>query len=99
MIGSSSTYFTSYAFIVDDTFQATRKLTITAGLRWHQPSVFSDANNNDTVFLPKQASPLGSFLNPVTAQTHPLIVNVALVNSPSCPSQTEGYLHWNLLSP
>ena len=43
MIGGSRAYFTSYAFFVDDTFQATRKLTITAGLRWDQPSVFSEA--------------------------------------------------------
>ena len=55
----SRAYFTSYGFFVDDTFQATRKLTITAGLRWDQPSVFSEASNNDTVFLPNQASPLG----------------------------------------
>jgi hypothetical protein len=69
MVGGSRAYFASYGFFVDDTFQATRKLTITAGLRWDQPSVFSEASNNDTVFLPKQASPLGSFLNPVTGQT------------------------------
>src|SRR5437016_803254 len=99
MIGGSRAYFTSYAFFVDDTFQATRKLTITAGLRWDQPSVFSEANNNDTVFLPKQASPLGSFLNPVTGQTQQLIGNVALVNSPSWHSQREDYLHWKLFSP
>ena len=99
MIGGSRAYFTSYAFFVDDTFQATRKLTITAGLRWDQPSVFSEANNNDTVFLPKQASPLGSFLNPVTGQTQQLMGNVALVNSPSWHSQREDYLHWKLFSP
>jgi hypothetical protein len=99
MIGGSRAYFTSYAFFIDDTFQATRKLTITAGLRWDQPSVFSEANNNDTVFLPKQASPLGSFLNPVTGQTQQLLGNVALVNSPSWRSQREDYLHWKLFSP
>ena len=73
MIGGSRAYFNSYGFFVDDTFQATRKLTVTAGLRWDQPSVFSEANNNDTVFLPNQASPLGSFLNPVTGQTQQLM--------------------------
>ena len=79
MIGGSRAYFNSYGFFVDDTFQATRKLTVTAGLRWDQPSVFSEANNNDTVFLPDQASPLGSFFNPVTGQTQQLKGNVALV--------------------
>ncbi len=99
MIGGSRAYFNSYGFFVDDTFQATRKLTITAGLRWDQPSVFSEASNNDTVFLPNQASPLGSFFNPVTGQTQQLLGNVALVNSPSWHSQREDNLHWKLFSP
>ncbi len=99
MVGGSRAYFTSYGFFVDDTFQATRKLTITAGLRWDQPSVFSEANNNDTVFRPNQASPLGSFLNPVTGQPQQLVGNVALVGSPQWPSQREDYLHWKLFSP
>ncbi len=99
MVGGSRTYFTSYGFFVDDTFQATRKLTITAGLRWDQPSVFSEAKNNDTVFLPKQASPLGSFLNPVTGQTQQIMGNVALVATPQWHSQREDYLHWKLFSP
>jgi Carboxypeptidase regulatory-like domain/TonB dependent receptor len=99
MVGGSRAYFASYGFFVDDTFQATRKLTITAGLRWDQPSVFSEASNNDTVFLPKQASPLGSFLNPVTNQTQQLMGNVALVGTPAWPSQREDNLHWKLFSP
>ncbi|MBZ5687513.1 MAG: carboxypeptidase regulatory-like domain-containing protein [Acidobacteriia bacterium] len=99
MVGGSRAYFTSYGFFVDDTFQATRKLTITAGLRWDQPSVFSEAKNNDTVFRPNQASPLGSFLNPVTGQTQQLMGNVALVGSPQWQSQREDYLHWKLFSP
>jgi outer membrane receptor protein involved in Fe transport len=55
MIGGPEAYFTSYGFFVDDTFQATRKLTITAGLRWDQPVFSPKPNNNDTVFLPNQA--------------------------------------------
>ena len=99
IVGGSRAYFTSYGFFVDDTFQATRKLTVTAGLRWDQPSTFSEANNNDTVFLPNQASPLGSFLNPVTGQNQQLFGNVALVGSSAWPSQREDYLHWKLFSP
>ncbi len=99
MIGGSRAYFNSYGFFVDDTFQATRKLTVTAGLRWDQPSVFSEAKNNDTVFLPNQPSPLGSILNPVTGQTQELMGNVALVASPSWHSQREDNLHWKLFSP
>jgi outer membrane receptor protein involved in Fe transport len=99
MVGGSRAYFTPYGFYVDDTFQATRKLTLTAGLRWDQPSVFSEASNNDTVFLPKEASPLGSFFNSVTGQTQQLVGNVALVNSPDWNSQREDNLHWKLFSP
>ena len=93
IVGGSRAYFNSYGFFVDDTFQATRKLTVTAGLRWDQPSTFSEAKNNDTVFLPNQASPLGSILNPVTGQTQQLKGNVALVDSPSWSSQREDNLH------
>jgi outer membrane receptor protein involved in Fe transport len=99
MVGGSRAYFTSYGFFVDDTFQATRKLTITAGLRWDQPSTFSEANNFDTVFRPDQASPLGSFLNPVTGKMQQVVGNVALVGSPQWRSQREDYLHWKLFSP
>ncbi|MBS1850572.1 MAG: carboxypeptidase regulatory-like domain-containing protein [Acidobacteria bacterium] len=99
MVGGSRAYFTSYGFFVDDTFQATRKLTITAGLRWDQPSTFSEASNNDTVFLPKAASPLGSFFNTVTGETQQLLGNVALVGSSDWKSQREDNLHWKLFSP
>src|SRR6185312_949965 len=99
MVGGSRAYFTSYGLFLDDTFQATRKLTVTAGLRWDQPSTFSEANNNDTVFRPNQVSPLGSFLNPVTGKTQQLMGNVALVNSSAWPSQREDYLHWKLFAP
>ncbi len=99
LIGGSRAYFTSYGFFVEDTFQASRKLTITAGLRWDQPSVFSEASNNDTVFLPNQASPLGSFLNPVTGQNQQIMGNVALVGSSDWRSQREDNLHWKLFSP
>jgi hypothetical protein len=98
-IGGSRAYYTAYGFFVDDTFRATNKLTLTAGLRWDQPSVFSEASNNDTVFLKNQASPLGSFLNPVTGQTQQLVGNVGLVGTPAWPSQREDNLHWKLFSP
>jgi hypothetical protein len=51
------------------------------------------------VFLPDAASPLGSFLNPVTGQRQTLIGNVALVDSPDWPSSYENERHWNAFSP
>src|SRR5690348_7100956 len=97
--GGSRAYLTAYGFFVQDTFQATQKLTVTAGLRWDQPSTYSEARNNDTVFLPNRPSPLGSFFNPVTGQQQQLMGDVALVASPAWPSQREDFLHWKLFSP
>ncbi len=98
-IGGSRAYFTSYGFFVEDTYQATQKLTLTLGLRWDQPSTFSEARGNDTVFLPNQPSPLGSFVNPVTGQRQQLMGNVALVGSPAWHSDREDVLHWKVFSP
>ena len=97
--GGSRAYFTAYGFFIEDTFQATKKLTVTAGLRWDQPSVYSETRNNDTVFLPNQASPLGSFFNTVTGKEQQLMGNVALVATPAWRSQREDDLHWRLFSP
>ncbi|MGA8767663.1 MAG: TonB-dependent receptor [Candidatus Acidiferrales bacterium] len=97
--GGSRAYFTAYGFFVEDTFRVTPKLTVTAGLRWDQPSTYSEARNNDTVFLPNRPSPLGSFVDPITHEVHQLMGDVALVGSPEWPSQREDYLHWKLFSP
>jgi len=98
-IGGSKATLTPFGFFVDDTYQAGRRLTLTLGLRWDQPSDFAEANGNDTVFLPDQTSPLGSFLNPVTGQRQTVMGNVALVNSTAWSSKYEDHLHWNALSP
>jgi len=99
IIGGSRAYFTAYGFFMDDTFQATKRLTVTVGLRWDQPGVYSEANNNDTVFRPNQPSPLGSFFNPVTGKKQELSGNVALVDTSAWSSQREDELHWKLFSP
>ena len=72
---------------------------MTAGLRWDQPSAYSEANNNDTVFLPNQASPLGSFFNTVTGQQQQLMGNVALLNSPAWPSPRRRFALETVLTP
>ena len=57
MIGGSRAYFNSYGFFVDDTFQATRKLTVTAGLRWDQPSVSRKPAIMTRCFCPTRPAP------------------------------------------
>jgi outer membrane receptor protein involved in Fe transport len=98
-IGGSRARLNPYGFFIDDTYQSTKNLTLTLGLRWDQPGVFSEENNNDTVFLNGAPSPLGSFVNPVTGQRQTLTGNVALVDSPEWQSKREDHLHWNAFSP
>src|SRR6185503_11617041 len=93
-IGGSRARLTPFGFFVDDTYQAGKRLTLTLGLRWDQPSEFSEENGHDTVFLADQPSPLGSFLNPVTGQRQTVMGDVALVDSNAWPSKYEDHLHW-----
>jgi outer membrane receptor protein involved in Fe transport len=99
-------FYHQYGFFADDTIQASRKLTINLGLRWDQPGIYSDANDNDTVFLPNAAAPVtangktvSSYINPATGQSQPLLGLLSLVNSPAWPSRREDNLHWKLFSP
>ncbi|MEK6398225.1 MAG: TonB-dependent receptor, partial [Terriglobus sp.] len=92
----------SYAFYLADTFQATPKLTLTAGIRWEQPGAYSETNDLNTVLLPNVAASVGglnAITNPVSGSSVPLTGQAALVNSSAYPSRREEALHWNLFSP
>jgi hypothetical protein len=97
--GGSRAYYHAYGFFLDDTFQATNRLTLTLGLRWDQPGTYSEARNWNTVFRPDQPSPLGSFLNPVTGEQQQIMGNVALVGTGEWESDRDDYLHWTVFSP
>ena len=99
LLGGSRVYYNAYGFFVEDTFQATKKLTLTAGVRWDQPGALGEANKNDTVFLPNKPSPLGSIVNPATGKTQQLMGTVALPGTSDWSSNLEEYLHWKLFSP
>jgi Carboxypeptidase regulatory-like domain/TonB dependent receptor len=101
-IKETGSYYTTYGFYVEDTYQATRNLTATLGLRWDQPGVYSESHNSNTVFLPNDLAPVGnvtSFVNPVTGTTEQLKGLFSLVDSPAWPSQREDNLHWDLFAP
>lgn len=101
-IAGSRAYFTSYGFFIEDTYQVTRQLTATLGLRWDQPNVYSEANNRNTVFLPGATAQVGSvtnYRNPVTGSSQNTGGLLALVNSPAWTSQREDNLHWKLFAP
>ena len=104
---STTTTTTTHAFLhnyglfVEDTFQATPKLTMTAGLRWEQPGAFSEEHDIDAVFVPNAPLTLGgvsSYVNPVGA-TVTLKGQAALLNSTLHPSRREESLHWKTFSP
>lgn len=91
----------NYGLFVEDTYQATPKLTITAGLRWEQPGAFSEENNIDAVFLPNVPVTIGgisSYTNPL-GDTVPIKGSGALLGSSLYPSRREESLHWKTYSP
>jgi outer membrane receptor protein involved in Fe transport len=106
--GTSTTLFLpTYAFLhnyglfVEDTYQATPDLTITAGLRWEQPGSFSEEHNIGAVFVPNAPLTIGgvsSYTNPV-GDTVQLKGQAALLDSPLHPSRREESLHWKTFSP
>jgi outer membrane receptor protein involved in Fe transport len=91
----------NYGLFVEDTYQATPKLTVTAGLRWEQPGAFSEEHNIGAVFLPNSPLTIGgvsSYTNPLGA-TVQLKGSGALLASPLYPSRREESLHWKTFSP
>lgn len=101
-VGTWHAFLHNYAFYVTDTFQATNKLTVTAGLRWEQPGAYSEENNLDTVLQPNAGVSIGnvsSITNPVTGASVPLTGRLAFVASPQYTSRREEQLHWLLFSP
>jgi len=104
---STTLFLPTYAFLhnyglfVEDTYQATPNLTITAGVRWEQPGSFSEEHDIGAVFLPNQPLSVGG----VSSYTDPLGNDVqlkgtaALLHSQLHPSRREESLHWNTFSP
>ncbi len=45
-------------YYVNDSFQVNKKLTVTAGLRWEIPGVWTERNDNMAVFNPTATNPL-----------------------------------------
>jgi outer membrane receptor protein involved in Fe transport len=98
-IGGTHGFFHNYGFYVTDTYQVTPKLTANLGLRWDQPSAYSEKDNDLSVFLPNAPSPLGTISNPATGGSQTLAGNLALVDSPAYPSRRMENLHWDIFDP
>lgn len=98
-LNGTHSFLHSYGLFVTDTWQVTPKLTATLGLRWDQPSAYSEKDNLNSVFLPNAASTLGKIYNPVTSSDQNLVGNLALVDSSAYASRRMENLHWDLFDP
>ncbi len=101
-VGTWHAFLHNYGLFVEDTYQATQKLTVNAGLRWEQPGSYSEENNLDSILQPGAAVSIGGLTtvtNPVTGSSVPLTGRLAFVASPQYGSRREEQLHWNLFSP
>ena len=101
-VGTWHAFLHNYGLFVSDTFQATSKLTINAGVRWEQPGSYSEANNLDSILQPSAAVSVGSLssiTNPVSGSAVPLTGQLVFVDTPAYNSRREESLHWKLFSP
>jgi Carboxypeptidase regulatory-like domain len=71
-------------YYVNDSWQATQKLTITAGLRWEIPGVYTERYNRIATFNPTAVNPV---LSGITVNGHPVLGEFDLVNTPQHPSR------------
>jgi hypothetical protein len=69
-------------YFVNDTFQATRKLTINLGLRWEIPGVYIERFGNQGTFNPGEVN---SALKGVLVNGNPVLGAIDLVNTPQHP--------------
>ena len=95
---SSFTFSTLYyqGYFISDTFQATSKLTLTLGLRWEIPGVYTERFNRQATFNPIEPNPL---LNGITVNGHQVLGAFDLVKSPNHPTAGLNPEHYGLVAP
>jgi hypothetical protein len=101
-VGTWHAFLHNYGLFASDTFQATPKLTINAGVRWEQPGSYSEENNLDSILEPNAAVTIGnlsSITNPVSGTAVPLTGQLVFVDTTAYGSRREEALHWKLFSP
>jgi Carboxypeptidase regulatory-like domain/TonB dependent receptor len=78
---------------VNDTFQLSKKLTLSYGVRWELPFPFSERYDRYTVLLPGAQVPLSQQVG------IPFTGRLGLVNAADNPSRAGGETHWHLFAP
>ena len=95
---SPFTYTTLFyeGFYVTDTWQATRKLSVTAGLRWEIPGVYVERYDRQVTFNPTKLNPV---TKDITINGKQLLGAFDLVNSPNHPERGLHPEAYGLVSP
>ncbi len=85
-------------YYINDTWQATRKLTTTLGVRWEIPGVYTERFDHQVSFNPDLVNPvLEGITNPATGQ--PFKGAFVLVNTPLHPERGLRPEKFDLLAP
>ena len=98
-VGGAHQFYFAYGGYALDTYQATKKLTFNLGLRWDQPSAYTEKNNNETIFDPNAATAFLPFTNPVTGSSQSVTGGLMYVATAGYPSRRTEPLHWLLFGP
>ncbi|HXB70910.1 MAG TPA: TonB-dependent receptor [Candidatus Acidoferrales bacterium] len=83
-------------YFAQDTWQATNKLTITAGVRWEIPGVYKERYNRAASFNPNELNPA---LNGITVNGQPVYGAADFINTSQHPETGLKTEHFNLLAP
>jgi hypothetical protein len=92
------TFATLYyqGYFVTDTFQATNKLTVTAGVRWEIPGVYRERYNRQVTFNFTEPNPA---LNGALVNGQPVLGAFDLVKTPNHPEEGLNPEHYDLFAP
>ncbi|HXJ38275.1 MAG TPA: carboxypeptidase regulatory-like domain-containing protein, partial [Bryobacteraceae bacterium] len=83
-------------YFVTDTWQATNKMTVTAGLRWEIPGVYLERYDRQAVFNMTEENPA---LKGTLVNGKPVVGAFDLVNTPLHPERGLNPEHYGLIAP
>jgi Carboxypeptidase regulatory-like domain/TonB dependent receptor len=87
---------TYQGYFAQDTWQTTKKLTLTLGVRWEIPGVYKERFNRAVSFNPAEVNPA---LKNVLVNGQPVLGAFDLVNTPTHPEQGMKTEHFKLFAP